>query len=694
MNFSSDSVKLEIRPHKEDFYLDVDTPHGHVFAVLDFAPHDYVNLTPVLKSRLEMIINSFESTSKFSADFFLGFLALEINNYLSNLSKQSESQPILCSAALCLVHGNQLSYFHCGDVLLNIFTGGGLVPLDGAGSGKEDPLQLGARNSQMTLTSQVKSLTLHDTDTVLILTQGIGKTLDNTRLAREVMSLKSSDPKVIRDALLSASAASRSDRTVVVIAGPYTTAGEPTLADLSKAVASLEAKVNTLSQTVAPALGTGVVAAVDAIAHDDDAAPAVVPSALLTDQPRLNYRSIAMAAALAVLVIALIGGFAGSWFQSRTLRKSPEVWSVRTSGAQIEIARLDENGPHTVSLSLEQPSRTTGEQKFSSFTDVKQYLEMISTHATAPNQSTQPNQALQANAQASQPPGATVEYTAKPGDSLMSLAFRHKVSPERLQELNPSITKWRSIQVGQKIALPSPTPPGEATSTQGEVVAANNSTSNSAVSTTEVTVGPGDSVMKLARRHNVSQEQLRALNPNISRWPLLQIGQRLVLPSSSPAPPNQTASPRGELVGSANSSSSSNTNEVTVRPGDSVLKLARRNNVSPEELRRLNPNISRWPLLRLGDKITLPAPGAQSSPAIAQSEPAASPASSPALPAAPSNVPAGIREVVVGRGESLNALAERYKCSARQIKQLNPRIRNWASIHPGQKVAVPALPGS
>jgi LysM repeat protein len=691
MNFSSDSVKLEISPHKEDFYLDVDTPHGHVFAVLDFAPHDYVNLTPALKSRLEMIINSFESTAKFSADFFLGFLALEINNYLSNLSKQSEGQPpILCSAALCLVHGNQLSYFHCGDVLLNVLTGGRLVPLNGAGSGKEAPLQLGARNSQMTLTNQVKSLTLQDTDMVLILTQGIGKTLDNARLAREVMSLKSSDPKIIRDALLSASATSRSDRTVVAIAGPYTPASEPTLADLSKAVASLEAKLNTLTQNPTPEIGAAAVTASEAIAREDDFEPEVVPSAGIIGEPRSNYRSLAMAAALATLVIALIGGFAGSWFQSRTLRKGPEVWTVRTSGTQIEIARLDENGPHTVSLSLEQPARTTGEQKFSSFSDVKQYLEMISSSAGTPNQ---PNQASQTIAQANQPAAPTIEYTAKPGDSLMSLAWRHRVSPEKLQELNPSITKWRSIQVGQKIALPSPTPPDAATSTQGEVVASNNVNANSnAMSTTEVTVGPGDSVMKLARRHNISQEQLRALNPNISRWPLLQIGQRISLPASTPAPPSQTASPRGELVASANPAG--NANEVTVRQGDSVLKFARRNNVSPEELRRLNPNITRWPLLRLGDKITLPAPGAQSSPVVTQSEPTASPASSPPQPAAAPNAPAAVKEVIVGRGESLNSLAERFKCSARQLKLLNPRIRNWASIHPGQKIVVPALPGS
>jgi LysM repeat protein len=685
VNFSSDSVKLEIRPHKEDFYLDVETPRGHVFAVLDFAPHDYVNLTPALKNRLEMIVTSFEATSRFSADFFLGFVALEINNYLKNLSKQADSSPIRCSAALCLVNGNQLSYFLCGDVLLNILTGGGLVPLYGGESGNEQNTeQLGARNSQMTLTNQVKSLTLHDSDTVLIMTQGIGKTFDQARLAKEVISLRSSDPKIIRDALLAASAASRNDRTLVVIGGPYQRSGEPTLAELSKAVASLEAKVNTLTTIGSPSDVTP-----GALQGDESSSPAnheteVAMPAGVIDQVRSNYRSIGVAAALITLAIALVGGFAGSWFQSRTVRRNPEVWAVRTSGNQIEIARLDESAPSTVSLSLEQPSKTTGEQRFSSFSDAKQYLEMISGSSTAANQSKQQNQA--AAPTENNPADSTVEYSVKSGDSLMSLASRHQVSPDRLKELNPNITKWRGIQIGQRIALPSPTPASQVVSSQGELVAATNPGTN----TTEVTVGPGDSVMKIARRHNISPEELRKLNPTISRWPLLRMGERIALPAATPA--NQPASAQGELVASA--SPATNTTEMTVGPGDSVMKIARRHNVSPDELRKLNPNISRWPLLRMGERITLPSAGAASRPVSSQAEPSASPATPPVQPSTPPNAAAGPKEVRIGRGESLNSLAQLFNCSPRRIKQLNPRIHNWASIHPGQKIVVPAGPGS
>lgn len=625
MNFSSESVKLEIRPHKEDFYLDVETPRGHFFAVLDFAPHDYVNLTPALKRRLEMVVTSFASAPRFSANLFLGFVALEINNFLINLSKQSEGTPILCSAALCLVNDNQFSYFRCGDVLLNILTGGGLVPLYGAESeGERNPEQLGARSSQTTLTNQIKSLTLHDGDTVLIMTHGVGTTLDESRLAKEVLSLGSSDPKVIRDALLSASAASRDDRTLVVIGGPYTRSVDPTLAELSKAVASLEARLNTLSDggprsDISPATLLGASEGDEEISRPDYVDSHVAQPAGIIDQWRANYRSLGVAAVLITLVIALVGGFTGSWFQSRTVRKKPEVWSVRTSGSQVDIARLDENDPSRVTLSLEQPSKTTGEQRFSSFTDVKQYLDMISTPLTASNQSNGQNQAAPttAVAQAVEPTGSkpaelVTEYKAKSGDSLMKLASRHKVSPGRLRELNPNITEWRAIKIGQSIAIPSPSP-------------------------------------------------------------------------------NQPASAEGETVASANSATT--TTEITVGPGDSVMKLARRHNVSPEELRKLNSNISRWPLLRLGERITLPSMGAGNSPATAQAEPAASPTSSPVESSTSPNAAPGTKEVRIGRGESLNSLAQLFNCSPRRIKQLNPRIRNWASVHPGQKIVVPA-PGS
>ncbi len=107
MKFSSESVKLKSKAHNEDFCFDLETPRGHFFAVLDFGAHDYSNLNSTLKGKLETIVGSFVSLSRFSAELFLGFLAKEINNFLHNLGEQSGGPELLASGALCLVNGNR-----------------------------------------------------------------------------------------------------------------------------------------------------------------------------------------------------------------------------------------------------------------------------------------------------------------------------------------------------------------------------------------------------------------------------------------------------------------------------------------------------------------------------------------------------------------------------------------------------------
>ncbi|HKP46225.1 MAG TPA: hypothetical protein VJT50_06455, partial [Pyrinomonadaceae bacterium] len=89
MKFSLASTEPKSRPHGKDFTFELETPRGHFFALLDFAAHDYANLNATLKSKLETIVGSFVSLSRFSAELFLGFMAKEINNFLYKLGEQS-----------------------------------------------------------------------------------------------------------------------------------------------------------------------------------------------------------------------------------------------------------------------------------------------------------------------------------------------------------------------------------------------------------------------------------------------------------------------------------------------------------------------------------------------------------------------------------------------------------------------------
>ena len=225
MNFAFDYVKHKSKPQNDGFYFDIETPRGHFFIVLDFATHDYANLNPSLQGKLETIVSSFGSVSSFSADLFLGFLAKETNNFVHNLAAQSGEQELLCSAALCLVSGNQLSYFLRGDTRISVLSGGHLQPLrsdNSLESGLDQTVsaQLGAENLENPLSDQVHDFTLREDDIVLIMTRGVAEAFENQESPADRWNLLESDPQVLCDSLMNASAASLSDRTLVVITGP------------------------------------------------------------------------------------------------------------------------------------------------------------------------------------------------------------------------------------------------------------------------------------------------------------------------------------------------------------------------------------------------------------------------------------------------------------------------------------------
>jgi LysM repeat protein len=561
MNFAHDSLKLRSKVQNEDFCFDIETAQGHFFAVLDFAPHDYANLNATLAGKLETVVGSFASLSKFSADLFLGFLAKEINNFLHHLGEQSSGPEILCSAALCLVGGNRLSYLICGNVRIDI-TGGRLLSLSGdlpealGGSNPEAETaaderpanteldQLGSSKLESPLTDRVQTFHLLNDDVVLIMTHGLEAGFDRRQLPRELVSPGAPEPKLICEALMKASASSRDDRTVVVIAGPYEHDVDPALSDLSKSIAVLEAKVNTLSESAASRevaarraehdikdtsqADQEVALQFDALRSDltskaaradleafeeklktlSDALAGKADSAdvlgLKHDVSKLNKVAIAYAAsaettetsesekqprglsigwAALVLLMALGAGFLGAWLQSRMFRNAPAALTASTDSNQIN------------------PSPTPSP-----------------TPATLPNQ-------LAANADANN----ITEITVKPGDSLKKFAERYQVDQEKIKELNPAISRWGAIQSGQKIKVPL-APSTNATPSPVPVDAAAQPTTGTATGTIEIVVAPGDSINRFAQRYNSTPQKLRELNPQVN-FAQLRTGQKLIVPA-------------------------------------------------------------------------------------------------------------------------------------------------------------------
>ncbi len=576
MKFSSDSIKLKAKAHNEDFSFQLETPRGQFFAVLDFGSHDYANLNATLKGKLETIVGSFVSLSRFSAELFLGFLAKEINNFLHNLGEQSGGPELLASGALCLVNGNRLTYFLCGDVQLNVVNNGRLLPLFGPAAGEAASAtvadaaleRLGARNREAPLTDVVQSFTLQDADLVVLMTRGLQDAFAGRKLADEIAGIGSTDPKVICEVLMKEGASAREDRTLVVMSGPYEKYLDPVLADLSKAVAALESRMEALTEDhsrssnqvqadsrIAQQLEVlkddlrGKAAKIDLLELDErvkslsetslqkpsstskneflgtDTQSVTGHADEATRRPAIPITMVA----LLVLAAALIGSVIGGWIQSRGAKQGPEAWSVKTADNQITISRLDTQQA-AITLNVAQPLNATGEQRFSSFADAKRYIDTI-----APAAATAPSAAPVTSPVESNSPDPVAEITVKRGDSLKALARQYNVPPEKLMSLNPTITRWPTIRIGQKIVVPASgtAPVTTPTFTPSPVSSplAQDQPGNAPSNTTEVTVAPGDSLNGLSSKHKVTPDRLRELNPQIGNWATILPGQKILVPA-------------------------------------------------------------------------------------------------------------------------------------------------------------------
>ena len=150
-------------------------------------------------------------------------------------------------------------------------------------------------------------------------------------------------------------------------------------------------------------------------------------------------------------------------------------------------------------------------------------------------------------------------YIVKKGDSLYSIARRNNMTVDELKSLNNLTSNILSI--GQKLII----------------------ISGSKVSNNVYVVKKGDTLWSIANNFNVSVNDLK--NANNKSNNSLSIGEQLIIPGKS----------TGENV---------STTIYTVKSGDNLYSIARRYNVTVNEIKSLN-NLSSN-LLSIGQKLSIP----------------------------------------------------------------------------------------
>ena len=187
-----------------------------------------------------------------------------------------------------------------------------------------------------------------------------------------------------------------------------------------------------------------------------------------------------------------------------------------------------------------------------------------------------------------------------------------------------------------------------------------------------------DSLWKVAKKHNIGVDDLAKAN-NLRPSSPLKVGQKLIIPGKPSA-----ASTSNGVAGAP-----SGTRTYTVKAGDSIGSIARKQGITAATIRSLNPQL-KSDTVRAGQDLTLPASVASASVATPAASAAPAAPAAPVAAPAPVNAPAGSVEYTVKPGEGLSQIAKKYGVPMREIASLN-NIADPKSLRAGQKIVIPGV---
>lgn len=237
---------------------------------------------------------------------------------------------------------------------------------------------------------------------------------------------------------------------------------------------------------------------------------------------------------------------------------------------------------------------------------------------------------------------STFQYTVKSGDTLFSIAQEYGTDIAAVQQLNFLFNE--TIRVGQVLRLPlleGFTESGRPTPTPAPF---------------RYPIQSGDTLTGIAQKFGVSTDEIVRAN-NIVDTNSLYVGQEIVIPGAAA---NNVVFDSGSTQ---IETSSANQAVHIVRPGEGLLAIAERYNVSSSDIANAN-NIQNRELLRTGQRLFIPGVSATQ----AQS------------------VNATIHTVAAGQG--LLQIAVQYGVDVDDIIRAN-NILNTELIYPGQELVIP-----
>jgi LysM repeat protein len=175
------------------------------------------------------------------------------------------------------------------------------------------------------------------------------------------------------------------------------------------------------------------------------------------------------------------------------------------------------------------------------------------------------------------------------------------------------------------------------------------------------TVIKGDSLWSIAKRYDVSLDELYAAN-DLNKNSILRIGQEIQVPVDGATADVLSVSPDSYQPTSLNQGTSS----YTVQKGDTLSSIAKKYDSSVREIKAVNGKVS--DLIRVGETLTVPEVSNEATSAMLGSI-----GSSPVEPIITNNISpiSGVRTHTVVSGDFPSTIARQYGMTVEELLEIN-----------------------
>ncbi|WP_462405529.1 C40 family peptidase [Gracilibacillus sp. Marseille-QA3620] len=227
---------------------------------------------------------------------------------------------------------------------------------------------------------------------------------------------------------------------------------------------------------------------------------------------------------------------------------------------------------------------------------------------------------------------ASTSYTVKKGDTLSAIAGKYNTTVSKIMQWNN--LKSTVIYPNQKLTI------GTSSATSSSTSSSSSSSSN-----TTYTVKAGDTLYEIAKKHSTTVSNLKSWN-DIS-GSIIYPKQVLIVSKSASSAPNTNSS--------SGTSSTSSSGTYTVKSGDTLSAIAKTYNVSVSQLMSWN---NKTKTLIYPNEVLKVKKSASTTTSGSSSSTSSSSAATPAT-------------YTVKSGDTLSAIAKKYKLTVSQIKSQN-----------------------